>query len=79
MTLTADGLPDKTIHISPYDNGKLSEKSYEAIQNADDGAWRGLLRNHCYTFSVSKPDNGELQIYVKTAIWTVEERELFDF
>ena len=79
VTLTADGLPDKTIHISPYDNGKLSEKSYEAIQNADDGAWRGLLRNHCYTFSVSKPDNGELQIYVKTAIWTVEERELFDF
>ena len=69
----------KPLYIAPYDNGKLSEKSYDEIKDADSGAWRGLLRNHCYTFSVSKPDNGELQIYVKTAIWTVEERELFDF
>lgn len=68
----------KTIYIAPYEGGKVSEKTYDQISDLENGAWRGLLRNHCYTFSVTKPANGDIQIYVKATQWT-HHRIPFDF
>lgn len=82
ITLTANGLPDKTIYIAPYTNGGKeltgNDATYASLADRDNGAWTGLLRNHCYTYSVSKPANGEMQIYVKATKWEYE-RITFDF
>ena len=73
VQLTASGLPDKTIYIAPYTTDGKELKgdagAYSEISKLDDGAWTGVLRNHCYTYSVSKPTNMGLSITVHVRNW----------
>lgn len=77
LTASNVSLGTKTIHIAPYDDGILGTKTYTELTAGENGyMWSGLLRNHCYTFKVEKPSEGEIKIYVKASEWT---RERIDF
>lgn len=80
IRLTGKGtLGTKTVYIAPYEDGKVKTANYAGLTSGEDGyVWSGLLRNHCYTFTVHKPANGEMQIYVKATKWKYE-RVNFDY
>lgn len=70
---------ESSIYFSPYDtDGNREEKSETELMTYQDGIWSGILRNHVYSYTVLKPQIGDLEIFVTTKEWE-EEREAFEF
>lgn len=72
ITLTAQAgkvsSTTKDIYIAPYQEGGSTDPDSEItdLNTRDAGAWSGILRNHCYTFQVRKPDNVDIIVEIKT-------------
>ena len=64
MTLTWEGHGDQTFSFKNYDTGNLQ-----------DPVWQGILRNHSYTFTVKKPENGKVHVDVNVEKWSVLDYE----
>ena len=64
MTLTWEGHGDQTFSFKNYDTGNLQ-----------DPVWQGILRNHSYTFTVKKPENGKIHVDVNVEKWSVLDYE----
>lgn len=65
ITLKWDGHGEQTFSFKNYNKGS----------NIKDPVWQGILRNHNYTFKVSKPGNGNIHVDVSVEKWKVEDYE----
>lgn len=80
ITLTANeasGLKDNdgnprttTIYVAPYSQGKPdTSKTASGLNTHENGVWKGIKRNHVYTFTVRPPQQMGLYITVHVKNW----------
>lgn len=69
-----------TVNFAPHTD-RVATGSGDALMAADNGLWRGVMRNTVYTFRVYRPSAGNVDILVSAEPmpWIHHDKEDFDF
>lgn len=70
----ADDEARKLMKLSWGDEEKTFSFRNYTSGNLKDPVWQGILRNHSYTFTIKKPENGNIEVKVSVDKW-----ESFDY